>query len=76
MADWVKQENLGLTVPPGDVDAMAQAIETMLLRPGGRAAYAACLQEAAGGFAMAECDATFSRISARPLLKRRMQACT
>jgi glycosyltransferase involved in cell wall biosynthesis len=40
MADWVKQENLGLTVPPGQVDAMAQAIETMILQPGGRAMYA------------------------------------
>jgi glycosyltransferase involved in cell wall biosynthesis len=39
MADWVKQENLGLTVPPGDVDAMAQGIETIMLQPGGRVAY-------------------------------------
>jgi glycosyltransferase involved in cell wall biosynthesis len=45
MADWVKQETLGLTVPPGEVDAMAQAIETMLLRPGGRAAYAAAFKK-------------------------------
>jgi hypothetical protein len=44
MADWVKQESLGLTVPPGDVDAMAQAIEKMMLQPGGRAAYAAAFQ--------------------------------
>ena len=40
MADWVKQENLGLTVPPGQVDAMAQAIESMMLQPGGRVMYA------------------------------------
>jgi hypothetical protein len=40
MADWVEQEHLGLTVPPQDVDALAQAIETMMLRPGGRAGYA------------------------------------
>jgi Glycosyl transferases group 1 len=45
MADWVKQENLGLTVPPGDVDAMARAIETMLLQPGGREAYAAAFKK-------------------------------
>ena len=30
MADWVKQYNLGLTVPPGDVDQMVIAIESML----------------------------------------------
>jgi hypothetical protein len=44
MADWVKQENLGLTVLPGNVDGMAQAIETIMLRPGGRGAYAAAFK--------------------------------
>ena len=43
MADWVKQDNLGLTVPPGDVGAMAQAIATVLIS-GGRTAYAAVFQ--------------------------------
>lgn len=43
MADWVEQDKLGLTVPPGDVVAMAQAIASMLAS-GGRTAYAAVFQ--------------------------------
>ncbi len=33
MADWVRQERLGLVVPHGDVAAMASAIETLLSAP-------------------------------------------
>ena len=31
MADWVKEQNLGLVVPQGDSQAMANAIETVLV---------------------------------------------
>ena len=37
MADWVEDENLGATVPPGDVVALATAIEGVL--SGGKEAY-------------------------------------
>lgn len=45
MADWVKQEKLGLTVPPEDGHAMARAIETLMLQPGGRTAYAGAFKK-------------------------------
>lgn len=38
MADWVKEENLGLVVPQGNPQAMAQAIEN-ILSSGGRPVY-------------------------------------
>jgi glycosyltransferase involved in cell wall biosynthesis len=43
MADWVKEQNLGLVVPQGDPEAMARAIESVLLNdehPGNAAAFA------------------------------------
>lgn len=43
MADWVKDEHLGLVVPPGDERALADAIETILSQ-GGRAAYTSAFE--------------------------------
>jgi glycosyltransferase involved in cell wall biosynthesis len=49
LADRVEREGLGATVPPGDVEATANALERVLDR--GRAAYAQPLAAAAEAFA-------------------------
>ncbi|HEY7107107.1 MAG TPA: glycosyltransferase [Acidimicrobiia bacterium] len=66
LADVVEREGVGITVPPGDVDALEMALERLLDEPDTRAASAAAARRVADRYRWSEVLAPLLAFCGRP----------
>jgi hypothetical protein len=66
LSDLVQQEGLGLVVPPGDVNALAEALVQLLSDPAARAAASVRAQHVADDLRWSNCVTPLRRVALEP----------